>query len=212
MPTLKLSEKIANLYAPSARGVDIINIPEFNFLMIDGKIEKGKTLATSESFQDALNMLNGISFTLKFMSKLNRENPIDYNTMPLEALWHNNKKEEKIRKVRSKWKWTLMMMQPKHITVTMFKDAVNSLLKKQGEIPALKLTRFESFHEGLAMQIMHVSSPGLIPMTIERIKDFANDEGYKLDEPYHEIYLSDPRLENPEKERTILRFPIRKNE
>ena len=209
MTKLELPEETTKLYAPSARGVEVIKVPEFNFLMIDGKIEKGKTLATSESFQDALNMLNGISFTLKFMSKLNRENPIDYNTMPLEALWYD-KKEKKIKKVRSGWEWTLMMMQPEHITVKMFENAIDSLRKKQGEIPALKLARFESFHEGLALQIMHVSTPGLIDMTIERIKIFAQDEGYQLGEPYHEVYISDPRLENPEKERTILRYPVTK--
>lgn len=208
MTKLKLSEKIASLYAPSARGVDTVDVPEFNFIMIDGKIEHGKSLRTSKSFQNALNMLNGISFTLKFMSKLDRENPIDYNTMPLEALWHNE--GEKIQKIRSEWDWTLMVMQPKHITAEMFNKAVESLRRKQGDIPALQLARLESFHEGLAMQIMHVSTPGLIPMTIERIKDFARDQGCKFRGLYHEVYLSDPRHTNPEKERTILRFPVKK--
>jgi len=85
------------------------------------------------------------------------------------------------------------------------------LKKKQGEIPSLTLARFKSFHEGSAVQIMHVSSFGLIPMTIERIKAFANEENYTINLPYHEIYISDPRHENPEKERTILRYPIKVN-
>ena len=63
-------------------------LPVFNFIMIDGQLEEGVKPAISESFQDALNALNGISFTLKFMSKLDRKNPVDYNTMPLEGLWH----------------------------------------------------------------------------------------------------------------------------
>ena len=103
-----------------------------------------------------------------------------------------------------------MMMQPAHITAEMFENAVSSLRKKQSGISALKLARFEAFHEGLAIQIMHVSSPGLVPMTIERMKDFAKDNDYQLRGLYHEIYISDPRHENPEKERTILRYPIKK--
>ena len=208
MTKLKLAEEITELYAPSARRVDIVNIPAFNFIMIDGQIEEGRKPATSESFQDALNALNGISFTLKFMSKLDRKNPIDYNTMPLEGLWHLPEKSN--FKDRSHWKWTLMMVQPAHITVKTFDNAVTSLRKKRSGISALRLARFEAFHEGLAMQIMHVSSPGLVSMTVERMKDFAKDNDYQLRGLYHEIYISDPRHENPEKERTILRYPIKR--
>ncbi len=208
MSKLKLSEEIMQLYAPSARHVDFVEVPEFNFVMLDGEMEAGTRLSTSETFQDALNTLNGISFTLKFMSKLNRKNPIDYNTMPLEALWYPT--EENDYKNRTKWAWTMMMMQPEHITIEMFENAVASLKKKQGEIPALTLARFEPFHEGAAVQIMHVSSFGLIPMTIERINTFVHDENHTLAQPYHEIYISDPRHKNPEKERTILRYPLKK--
>jgi len=209
MTKLMLAEEITTLYAPSARHVDAVEIPEFNFVMLDGKMEMGKRPSTSKSFQNALNTLNGISFTLKFMSKLNRENPIDYNTMPLEGLWHPPEKGD--FKDRGGWNWTLMVMQPRHITVEMFENAVASLRKKRSGIATLRMARFESFYEGLAMQIMHVSSYGLIPMSIERIKDFARAENYQLGEPYHEIYLSDPRHENPEQERTILRYPIKKS-
>ena len=205
MTKLVLSDKVTQLYAPSARHVDLVDVPKFNFIMLDGQMEEGKRPSTSASFQDALNTLNGISFTLKFISKLNRENPVDYNTMPLEGLWNPPQKCD--FSDRSRWSWTLMMMQPDHITVEMFENAVNNLRKKQGQIPSLALTRFESFYEGLAVQIMHVSSYGLISMSLERIKDFADQEGHKLGKPYHEIYLSDPRHENPEKERTILRYP-----
>ena len=103
-----------------------------------------------------------------------------------------------------------MMMQPKHITEEMFQNAIDSLRKQRGDIPILKSARLEPFHEGTALQIMHVSSPGLVPMSIDRIKVFAKDQGYQLNTPYHEIYISDPRHEKPEKQRTILRFPAAK--
>jgi len=207
MTLLSITKEITELYAPSARRVNIVNVPEMKFVMIDGQIEMGKKTSTSESFQDTLNVLNGISFTLKFMSKLDRKNPVDYNTMPLEGLWLPSSIYD--LKNRSGWKWTLMMMQPKHITDEMFESAIDSLKRKRGEIPALTLARFEHFNEGLAIQIMHVSSPGLISMTFERMKDFAKDEGYKLRGLFHEIYLSDPRHTKPEKQRTILRHPIK---
>ncbi len=203
-----LPEEIANLYAPSARRVDLVHVPKLNFIMLDGEIEAESTLDTSESFQEALNTLNGISFTLKFMAKLNRENPVDYNTLPLEALWYPN--EENEYKDRTGWRWTLMAMQPEHISAEMVEKAISSLKEKQGEIPSLTLARFETFKEGKSAQILHVSSKELIPMTIDRIKAFASQKKYTLKTPYHEVYLSDPRHENPEKERTILRFPVKK--
>ena len=43
-----------------------------------------------------------------------------------------------------------------------------------------------------------------------KFADFAKDNDYQLCGLYHEIYISDPRHENPEKERTILRYPIKK--
>lgn len=209
MTKLALDEDVAALYAPSARGVEVIDVPAFNFVMLNGILETNANISDSENFQNALNALNSISFTLKFVSKLNRENPIDYNTMPLEACWEPQSAKPDFTK-RGGWAWTLMMMQPEHITENMVRNAIDSLRKQRGDIPLLKSARLESFQEGLALQIMHVSSPSLIPMTIDRIKTFAEKEGYTLKMPYHEVYISDPRHDKPEKQRTILRFPVSK--
>ncbi len=207
MTKLSLTTEIQGLYSPSARHVEIVDVPAFKFLMIDGQIEEGKIFSNSESFQEALNALNGISFTLKFMSKLNRKNPVDYNTMPMEGLWHA--KDMRALRKRPLWKWTLMTMLPDHISEEMVSNAVESLRKKQGEIPTLDLVRLESFHEGEAVQIMHVGSTALASLTFARLKDFAKDNGYKTYGTYHEIYISDPRHTKPEKERTIIRIPIK---
>lgn len=209
MTKLVLDENIVRLYAPSARFVSTVEVPELKFLMIDGTIEEGVNLKTSESFQKALNVLSGISFTLKFMSKLDRKNPIDYNIMPMEAIWQMGTDGDLNN--RSDWQWTLMSMQPDHITQEMFNSAVESLRKKQGDIPAIRRVRCERFTEGLAIQIMHVGSQELASMTLDRMKDYAEYKGYELTGLYHEIYISDPRHEHPEKERTIIRYPVINN-
>ncbi len=207
MTKLVLDEKVSRLYAPSARYISTVDVPELKFLMIDGRIEEEQNLKTSESFQEALNVISGISFTLKFMSKLNRKKPIDYNIMPMEALWQIGDQGDLIN--RGGWQWTLMAMQPKHITDEMVNNAVESLRKKQGEVPALGLIRYTNLHESLAIQIMHVGSQELIPMTFERMQDYAKHKGYELSGAYHEIYISDPRHEHPDKERTIIRHPVK---
>ncbi|MCF6278100.1 MAG: GyrI-like domain-containing protein [Anaerolineales bacterium] len=209
MTVLDLQENFKYLYAPSARQIDIVEVPKLNFVMINGQIEAGKNPDTSESFQDALNMLYGVSSTLKFMSKLNRQDPIDYLVTALEAIWQKEEDDANFAR-KEGWQGTLMMMQPKHITKKMFSNAVSSLRRRQGEIPAINLMRFESFKEGTCMQILHVGSYGLQSMTVERMRDFAEKKGYQISGPLHEIYLSDPRHAKAEKLRTIVRFPVTK--
>mgnify|MGYP002639458543 FL=1 len=207
MAKLILDENITRLYAPSARYVSTVEVPELKFLMVDGVIEEDENLKTSANFQEALNVLSGISFTLKFMSKLNRKNPIDYNTMPMEALWQTNQDGDLNN--RGGWAWTLMAMQPEHITQEMVDSALESLRKKQGEVPMLNLIRCGHFTEGSAIQIMHVGSQELASMTLDRMKDYAEYKKYELSGKYHEIYISDPRHEHPDKERTIIRYPVK---
>ena len=96
----------------------------------------------------------GISYTLKFMSKLRKTNPIDYTVMALEGLWWVESGEFSFDK-KDNWCWTLMMMQPKHITAKMYQAALQQLKEKK-DPPALARLRFESFQEGLCVQIMHV--------------------------------------------------------
>ena len=73
MEKIDLRKKWKHLYAPSSKKVEVVDVPEFPFVMVDGRIEPGMTPATSTEFQDALGALYGVSYTLKFMSKLRRE-------------------------------------------------------------------------------------------------------------------------------------------
>ncbi|RME89183.1 MAG: hypothetical protein D6770_05220 [Anaerolineae bacterium] len=209
MTKLDLKKEFRHLYTASARRVDIVDVPPFNFAMIDGQIDPGMFPAESPSFQEDLQAIYGVSYTLKFMSKLRDVDPIDYKVMALEGLWWTESGDVDFER-KEPWYYTLLMMQPEHITAEMFYEAVDSLRKKRGDIPALARLRFESFHEGLCMQILHVGPYDLEPMTIARMRDFAAENGYRLRGLHHEIYLSDPRRAKPERLRTILRHPIEK--
>ena len=100
-----------------------------------------------------------------------------------------------------------MIMQPQHITKEMFEEALQQVRKKR-DSAALSRIRLESFREGLSMQIMHVGPYADEPRTIEKMHDFARENGYALCGKHHEIYLGDPRRAKPEKLRTILRHPV----
>ena len=209
MEKLDLRKKYANLYKPSAKKVELVDVPSLKFTMIDGVIEPGHGPGNSPAFQQAMMALYGISYTLKFNSKLRKENPIDYGVMALEGLWSVDDFSKFDIQNPKDWHWTAMMMQPDHITVEMFQEALAQLRKKQPN-PALDLMRFETFHEGLCVQIMHIGPYSEELATIAKMDAFAVENGYTMSGRHHEIYLGDPRRSAPEKLKTVLRHPVEK--
>ena len=206
MQKLDLRKELKHLYAPSAKKVEVVDVPAFNFLMLDGAIQPGETVDTSPAFQEAFQALYGVAYTLKFASKRRAENPIDYTMMALEGLWWVDDGEFDITRMGN-WRWNLMMMQPEHITDEMFAQAVSELGGKK-DLPSLERLRFERFREGLSMQIMHLGPYAEEMRTIDKMKAFAEQNSYAVHGKHHEIYLGDPRKTKPENLRTVLRHPI----
>jgi hypothetical protein len=206
MKKLDLKKQLKYLYAPSAKKVEIVDVPSFNFAMIDGQIEPTETPGESVEYQNAIGALYSVSFTLKFMSKLRKKNPIDYPVMALEGLWWADSGDLNFSERKRPWRWTMMIMQPQHITPEMLQEALQQVKKKDNS--ALSSIRFDSFHEGLSMQIMHVGPYSEETRTVEKMSIFAREQGYSPRGKHHEIYLGDPRRAKPEKLKTILRHPI----
>jgi hypothetical protein len=113
---------------------------------------------------------------------------------------------------KSTWDWTMMIMQPDWITREMFEEAVHQVDKAK-DLAALPKLRLETYHEGLAVQILHVGSYDDEGPALQRMHhEFVPENGYELRGLHHEIYLSDPRRVAAEKLKTVLRQPIRKAE
>jgi hypothetical protein len=208
MDKLDLRRTYKHLYQPSAKQVEVVEVPPLQFAMIDGEIEAGSGPGDSPSFQQALEALYGISYTLKFASKLRPENPIDYTVMGLEGLWWVEEGEFDIANP-SNWHWTAMILQPEAITAAMFQEALAQLRKKKPS-PALDKLRLEWFHEGLCLQIMHLGPYAEEPATVARIDAYAEANGYLLHGKHHEIYVGDPRRADPSKLKTVLRHPVKR--
>jgi len=213
MTKLDLRKELKYLYSPSAKKIEIVEVPHFQFAMLDGQIEPGQGPSTSTSFQEAMMALYGISYTLKFNAKLRKENSVDYPVMALEGLWWIEGGEFDINK-KDNWLYTVMMLQPDFITPEMFEQAREQVRKKRGDSAALTKMRFKPFEEGLCVQVMHIGPYADEPATVERMKSFARENGYRdlvgLGGKHHEIYLGDPRRADPAKLKTVLRHPIEK--
>jgi len=206
MQKLDLRKHFKNLYQPSAKLVEVVEIPPFQFAMIDGEIDPGVMPGDSPAFQQALEALYGISYTLKFASKLRKEDPIDYTVMALEGLWWVEDGVFDIRKADN-WRWTAMIMQPDHINADIFQDGLEQMRRKKPS-PAIDKLRLETFHEGLSIQIMHIGPYADEPGTIDKMDVFAKEHGYRMWGKHHEIYLGDPRRADPAKLKTVLRHPV----
>jgi hypothetical protein len=210
MAKLDLKKQYKELYKPSAKEVVVVDVPEFKFVQVDGQIEPGISVDQAPDYLSSIELLYGLSYVLKFMSKLREDNPIDYTVMALEGLWWAEGSDQGFDVSRDHTMYfTSMMMQPDHITQEMFEQALEDLRKKKDN-PLVDKARFVSFREGLCMQIMHIGPYADEASTIAKIDAFAEQNGYSRRGKHHEIYLSDPRRAKPENLKTVLRHPIEK--
>ncbi len=191
------------LYFPPVNAVALVDVPPLHFLMIDGSGDPN----TSPAYRDAIQTLYGVAYALKFLSK--RAAGIDYTVMPLEGLWWCADMARFSMDAKDDWLWTAMIMQPDHITAAMVEQALADVRAKK-DPPALYRLRFESYHEGLAAQIMHIGPYAAEGPTIERLHGWITANGYDFHgaKHHHEIYLSDPRRTAPEKLKTVVRQPV----
>ena len=170
-----------------------------NFLMIDGE-----GAPTSPQYLASIQTLYPIAYALKFMVK--KTTMLDYAVMPLEGLWWADDMTQFSADHKDEWKWRSMIMQPKYVTQSDFRAALEQAKKKN--LPATDKVRFESFHEGNAAQIMYVGPFSAQGATIQVIHAAIKASGHQLSGKHHEIYLNDPSRTAPEKLKTILRQPF----
>jgi hypothetical protein len=202
MEKIDYKKEFKRLYKPSAKKVDIVEVPKWNYLMVDGEGNPN----TSQSFQDAIEVLYPLSYALKFIVKRG-EIGIDYGVLPLEGLWWADDMTSFSVDDKDNWKWTLMIMQPDLVTKELVKEATEQIKTKKDPV-SLPLVRFESFEEGKAAQIMHIGPFSEEGPTIEKVHSFIEENGSQRKGKHHEIYLSDIRRAAPEKWKTIIRQPM----
>lgn len=181
----------------------VLEVPPLSYLMIDGHGDPN----TAPEFTTAVEALYPLAYTLKFTSK--RELGRDFVVMPLEGLWWaDDHASFTTARDKSRWSWTLMLLQPDWIDDAMVADAVATASAKN---PGARIgdVRFEKLTEGLCVQTLHVGTFDDEAPVLARMHDeFIPQNGLSMTGRHHEIYLSDPRRGDPAKRRTILRQPV----
>jgi hypothetical protein len=192
-----------DLYSASAADFAVVEVPELQYLALDGRGDPN----TSKAFEEAVGALYGMSYTLKFTSKntLGR----DFVVAPLEGLWRAEDQHAFAEMRKESWEWTLLVNQPEWITEAMVADAAAAAAEKHPN-PALDQVRLLALTEGTCVQILHVGSYESESATLERMhREFMLERGLVFNGDHHEIYLSDPRRTAEANLKTILRQPVR---
>jgi hypothetical protein len=197
---IDFKKELKFLYNPSAKEVSIVDVPGMNFLLIEGE-----GAPSSQQYIDAVQTLYPLAYSLKFMVK--KSKGVDYGVLPLEGLWWVQDMTQFSVDRKDKWRWTAMIMQPKYITQTDFKNVVEQ--GKQKNLPAIDKVQFELFHEGKAAQIMHLGPYSAEATNIQKLHETIKSNGQQLSGKHHEIYLNNPNKTTPEKLKTILRQPMK---
>lgn len=203
MSKIDLKREWKDLYRPISKKVSAVDVPAFDFLMVDGRGDPN----TAQEYKEAVEALYSVSYTLKFILKKG-ELGLDYVVMPLQGLWWVENMADFSTARKDEWQWTMMIMQPPEVTNVLVQEGIAQAAAKK-QLPALEKVRFTRFHEGLAAQIMHIGRYADEAPNIQKIHQFITDSGGHLHGKHHEIYLSDPRRTSPEKLKTIIRQPYR---
>ena len=200
---IDLKKNWKDLYNPSKKEPLIVDIPAFNFLKVDGHGDPN----TSQEFKDAVSSLYPLAYALKFAVK--KRQGIDYAVMPLEGLWWCEDMKNFSTDDKSNWDWTLMILQPEWVTSDLV-DEIHQEVKRKKNPPKIDQIRFEGYHEGMVVCLMHIGPFAEEGPNIQRMHNYAESQGYKITGKHHEIYLNDFTKTAPERLKTILRQPVGK--
>ena len=191
---------------------EILSIPEANYIAIRGQ---GDPNEEGGAYKQAIGVLYAIAYTLKMSYKTDHVIPgfYEYVVPPLEGFWWQENANDIDFTQKQKFHWISMIRLPDFITREDFIWAAQ--VAEQKKKINCSQVEFLTVNEGLCVQCMHIGSYDEEPVTIARMDAFLAENGYANDitdsRLHHEIYLSDARKIPPERQKTVIRHPIKKS-
>jgi hypothetical protein len=187
----------------------IVTLEPAYYLVLNGC---GNPNQPAGDFQEAIRALYSVAYPLKMRYKALG---MDYKMPPLEALWwaygNFGDKPRDITHITDDWRWRLMIMVPDYVTRMDVETSKAKQLEKKG-LTAIEQIDLELVDEGLCVQVLHVGPYAEEPGAIKAMRVTMRDAGLRACGLHHEIYFNDPVRTAPEKLRTLLRQPVRREE
>lgn len=190
----------------------IVNVPKANYIAIRGQ---GNPNEEGGAYKQAIGILYAVAYTLKMSYKTDYKIAgfFEYVVPPLEGFWRQDGIYGVDYSKKDEFNWISIIRLPDFITRENFDWAVKTASEKK-KIDCSK-AEFLTIEEGLCVQIMHIGSFDDEPATVTLMDKFLEENGYKKDfsdtRLHHEIYLSDPRKSTPDKQKTVIRHPVKKD-
>ena len=190
----------------------IVNVPKANYIAIRGQ---GNPNEEGGAYQRAISVLYAVAYTLKMSYKTDYkiDGFYEYVVPPLEGFWWQDGICGVDYSNKSTFNWISVIRLPDFITKKDFDWAVKTASEKK-KIDCSK-AEFLTIEEGLCVQIMHIGSFDDEPATVMLMDKYLEENGYEKDfsdtRLHHEIYLSDPRKSTPDKQKTVIRHPVKKD-
>jgi hypothetical protein len=181
-----------------------VNVKNAQYLAVSGRGAPG-----SLAYQSKIGALYGVAYTIKMTRKF--EGREDYVVCKLEGQYWADDEPTDFSDIRpEELNWRLLIRTPDFIKKKDLKEAVGKLIDR-GKGEGVDQVELVSIAEGKCVQMLHVGPYDKEQGTVQKMFKFAEAEGCAADGRHHEIYLSDPRRVAPEKLKTILRLPVKRN-
>jgi hypothetical protein len=195
------THRLNELYQPAVGQFTLVDVPEMNYLMIDGAGNP-----ESGDFRAAVKRLFSLAHLIKpfIREKLGAR----FVEPPLECLFWSDGDAPLPTVDKDLWKWRVMIVVLEDVTENLFEEVAVKVAEKLGPAPASQ--RLAAYREGLSVQTLHVGDySGVEPVCRALYGDFLPVRHLRPQGFYHEIYLNDPNRVAPEKRRIVIRQPVR---
>lgn len=195
-------KEINELYLPPSSRIVEIDIPDLDYLVIDGEGDPA-----GEIFQHATKWLYATIIPLRKVATqtLGEKFPMP----PLETLYWTEDEENLDTAPKTDWRWRSMIVLADCMDKNMIVDAINSTGKTLGKAP--DSLRIKELKEGKCVQTMHIGSPkDLSKLALTIYQEYLPSHELIPNGRYHEIYLSYAKRVAPQKMRTVVRQPVKK--
>lgn len=198
-------------YMPPNKPV-IVDVPKANYIAVRGI---GNPNEEGGAYQKAIGVLYAVAYTLRMSYKTDYkiEGFFEYVVPPLEGFWWQEGEDGIDYNKKGEFHWISVIRVPEFIKEKDFNWAVQMAAEKKKM--DCSLAEWITIEEGLCVQIMHKGSYDNEPATIALMDEYLAANGYENDftdkRLHHEIYLSDARRVAPEKWKTVIRHPVKRN-
>ena len=197
-------------YVPKKK-TEIVAVPPMIYIAVRGI---GDPNQEDGEYKKTIGLLYAIAFTIKMSNRSGHQidGYFDYVVPPLEGFWWQEGIAGFDYTRKELFHWISVIRLPDFVTRQDFDWAVAEATVKKKQ--SFSQVEFITVEEGLCVQMLHIGpyddEPGSVALMDEMIaaKGYAND--FSDTRLHHEIYLSDARRTAPEKQKTVIRHPIKK--